>query len=63
MTSLTGIKVVMFHLIGNLELSCPKCTVRTKEEIVVLSSALSRLSPGGMLGFQGPTHKEQLECV
>ena len=30
MTSLTGIKVVMFHLIGNLELSCPKCTDQNK---------------------------------
>ena len=30
MTSLTGIKVVMFHLTGNLELSCPKCTDQNK---------------------------------
>ena len=30
MTSLTGIKVVMFHLTGNLELSCQKCTDQNK---------------------------------
>ena len=30
MISLTGNKVMMFHLIGNHELSCPKCTYQNK---------------------------------